>query len=341
MASPTLDLDNSVATPSDSLLQPLFVLSVWRSGSSLLYTLLNQHSKIGLLYEADLPQLQCFLWSHFRSGAWRERWEFWNQAPSRHGIATESMPVHVSDAWEAARIVLPTGSTAQACHHLGGEDAACLPRRVADGRQLSGCAFYFSLARHDAVMESIARAALAERFFRKIAKRALLGNEKLREGCDALLDRGRAVHEVDYEDLVSNTSECMQRICEFLGVPFESQITSLDGADRSAICSGQHHATIRGNRIVDRRLRTETLSAATRAKISRYICRWKQRYGGKWPKYPVELSKGARPPGLVELGSDWILHQGQLCRDKLEALVYAVMPVNLARWLRRILRRRT
>ena len=341
MASPTLDLDNSVATPSDNLLQPLFVLSVWRSGSSLLYTLLNQHSKIGLLYEADLPQLQCFLWSHFRSGAWRERWEFWNQAPSRHGIATESMPVHVSDAWEAARIVYPQVARRKRATIWGEKTPHAYHGVLRMAENFPDARFIFLWRDMNAVMESIARAALAERFFRKIAKRALLGNEKLREGCDALLDRGRAVHEVNYEDLVSNTSECMQRICEFLGVPFEPQITSLDGADRSAICSGQHHTMIRGNRIVDRRMQTEALSAATRAKISRYICRWKQRYGGKWPKYPVELSKGARPPGLVELGSDWILHQGQLCRDKLEALVYAVMPVNLARWLRRILRRRT
>lgn len=86
-------------------LRPLFVLSVWRSGSSLLYALLNQHSKIALLYEGDLPRLQLYLWGRMRNGAWRERWEFWNQGPSRHGIAIESMPAQVSDVWQATRIV--------------------------------------------------------------------------------------------------------------------------------------------------------------------------------------------------------------------------------------------
>src|ERR1700722_8556688 len=83
--------------------RPLFVLSVWRSGSSLLYTLLNQHSKIGLLYEGELPQLQLFLWGRFRSGEWRDRWEFWNQGPSRHGIAIKPMPANLSNAWEPPR----------------------------------------------------------------------------------------------------------------------------------------------------------------------------------------------------------------------------------------------
>src|SRR5579859_6320078 len=84
---------------------PLFVLSVWRSGSSLLYTLLNQHSQIGLLYEGDLPRLHRFLRRHFQNGSWRERWEFWNQGPSRHGIALESLSADVHDAWKATRVV--------------------------------------------------------------------------------------------------------------------------------------------------------------------------------------------------------------------------------------------
>jgi hypothetical protein len=84
---------------------PLFVLSVFRSGSTLLYALLNQHSQISLLYEADLPRMQLFLWGQFRNGGWRQRWEFWNQGPSRHWIAIESMPAKVSNVWEATRIV--------------------------------------------------------------------------------------------------------------------------------------------------------------------------------------------------------------------------------------------
>src|ERR1700757_2296899 len=92
-----------VAPPLAS--RPLFVLSVPRSGSTLLYALLNQHSQIALLYEGDLPTMQIYLLGRLRSGAWRERWEFWNQAPSRHSIAIESMPARVPNVWEATRIV--------------------------------------------------------------------------------------------------------------------------------------------------------------------------------------------------------------------------------------------
>ena len=37
---------------------PVFVVGIWRSGTSLLYTLLNQHPLIALMYEADLPLLK-------------------------------------------------------------------------------------------------------------------------------------------------------------------------------------------------------------------------------------------------------------------------------------------
>src|SRR5579863_7407788 len=65
---------------------PLFVSGVWRSGTSLLYALLNQHPDIRLFYEGDLP----VLWPMFHVGYsrknWLERWEYWNAAVSRHGL---------------------------------------------------------------------------------------------------------------------------------------------------------------------------------------------------------------------------------------------------------------
>ncbi len=36
---------------------PLFVVGMWRSGTSLLYALLNQHPQIGLMYESDFALL--------------------------------------------------------------------------------------------------------------------------------------------------------------------------------------------------------------------------------------------------------------------------------------------
>jgi Sulfotransferase family len=309
-------------TPAQTV-RSLFVLSVVRSGSSLLYSLLNQHSQIALLYEADLPTMQLFMWRQFRSGGWRERWEFWNQGPSRNGIAIESLPTNVSDVWEATRLTYQAVARRKQAT-IGGEKSPfwCdCALQVAE--KFPDALFIFLWRDLNDVMESIARAANVPAFGRLLARPAkvLLANEKLRDACDVLKAQGRRVHEVNYEDLTANTSECMQQICHFLDVPFEARITSLEGADRSAIFSGQHHAMVRGDRIVGERKRAEVLPPAVRAKVGRYIRRWKLSYDGKWPKYPLELPQGTRPLSLVEYWRDRIMDQSLLFWDKVVIVI--------------------
>lgn len=315
---------------------PLFVLSVWRSGSSLLYALLNQHSQIALLYEADLPRLHLFLFGRFRSGAWRERWEFWNRGPSRHGIAIKSMPAKVPNAWEATRVVYQEVARRKQATIWGEKTPHWYDCPLQMAEQFPDARFIFLWRDMTAVMESISEAALNDRFFRKagIATRTLIGNERLKQACDILRREGLPVHEVNYEDLTSNTSDCMQQICRFLEIPFESQITTLRGADRSAIFSGRHHAMVRSDHVVIQRKHTGALSPALQMKINRYICGWKRCYEDSWPKYPVELPQGTTPPGRIEILRDRIVFQLALCRDKMVALIYALVPLDLARWLR-------
>ncbi len=337
MTTAVQNFDNNMVALAQPL-HPLFVLSVWRSGSSLLYALLNQHSKIALLYEGDLPRLHLYLWGRLRNGAWRERWEFWNQGPSRHGIAIESMPAQVSDVWEATRIVYQGVAFRKQATIWGEKTPHWYDYPLRKAKKFPDARFIFLWRDLHAVIGSMARAATTHHFFRKagLSTKAILGNERLKEACDALKDQGRAVHEVNYEDLTSNTSECMQQICQFLEIPFEPGVTSLEGADRSAIAGGkrEHHALVQRDRIVSQREQAEILSPAMRAKVSRYICRWKQRYSDKWPKYPLQLPEATRPPDLVELWRDRITYQVALYWDKVVTLIYAITPIALPRWWR-------
>src|SRR5580704_13879540 len=67
---------------TDSASGPLFVVGIWRSGTSLL----NQHPLIALLYEGELPVMRALFSGGHAKSDWLERWDFWNQGASRHGI---------------------------------------------------------------------------------------------------------------------------------------------------------------------------------------------------------------------------------------------------------------
>jgi hypothetical protein len=326
-------------------MRPLFVLSVWRSGSSLLYTLLNQHPKIALLYEGDLPQLRLLLCGRLRSGGWRERWEFWNQAPSRHGIVIESMPAQVSDVWEATRIVYQSVARRKQATIWGEKTPHWYDRPLQMAEKFPDARFIFLWRDLHSVIGSMSRAASTHHFFRKtgLTTKVLVGSERLKHACESLRVLGRPVHEVNYEDLTSNTSECMHQICNFLEIPFELCVTSLEGADRSAIAGREreHHAMVQSDRIVGQRKQVDVLSPVMRAKINRYICRWKQLYAGEWPRYPLELPRGTRPPGVIDLWWNRIAYQVLVFWEKVVAIIYALTPVSLARMWRSRLRRKS
>src|SRR5579863_2592209 len=91
--------------PTESGSGPLFVVGIWRSGTSLLYSLLNQHPQIALMYEGDLPLLRPLFLKRRRKLHWLERWEFWNSAPSRHRIDGSRIPDNISDLRTAALTV--------------------------------------------------------------------------------------------------------------------------------------------------------------------------------------------------------------------------------------------
>ena len=61
-------------------------MGVFRSGTSLLYSLLNRHPRISLMYECNVWDFPSFCqWRRF-DGDWLARQEFFNQALSRHRL---------------------------------------------------------------------------------------------------------------------------------------------------------------------------------------------------------------------------------------------------------------
>src|SRR3954468_14330309 len=84
------------APQAHSLHGPIFVVGIWRSGTSLLYTLMNQHPDIALLYEADLPMLRPLFFLRRKKSDWLARWDFWNDSLKRHRINVDNIEPHAS-----------------------------------------------------------------------------------------------------------------------------------------------------------------------------------------------------------------------------------------------------
>src|SRR6202035_803593 len=93
----TADESSKPAAGASMAPGPLFVVAMWRSGSSLLYALLNKHPQVALTFEDDLWLLR----SVFRKPAaycdWAARWELRYGTLTRHGIAANDLPRGVAD----------------------------------------------------------------------------------------------------------------------------------------------------------------------------------------------------------------------------------------------------
>ncbi len=315
---------------SDAGSGPLFVVGMWRSGTSLLYTLLNQHPEIALMYEADLPLLRP-LFSHKGSNRdWLVRWEFWNSALSRHRIATENIPAIVPDLFSGAMAVWK--EYAGEATIMGEKSPDYFDSLQTIAREFPGARFIIIWRNPADICRSIVRASKGSSFFSKpgINHRAVLGSHKLKQECDALLRQNIPVHQIQYEEMVRDAVKVMTGVCEFLRIPFDPKMCSLEGSDRSAIYEGSHHELVKKEKIQSSAKREEVLPPRLKRKIDRYIGFWKKRYAGDWPRYPESQSSVSGYPSAVERALDNAQFRGLRILDGFTAFVYCYAPIS---WL--------
>ena len=319
-------------TTGDAGSGPLIVVGMWRSGTSLLYTLLNQHPQIALLYEGDLPLLRALFSRKGSNRDWLARWEFWNSALSRHRIHLDKIPATVPD--------LPTGAIAVwkeygAGHAVTGEKSP----NYFDSLQIlagefPGARFIVIWRDLGDICRSIVRASKGSSFFSKpgIAHRAIIGYHELKLECDALERRQVPLHQIHYEEMVRDSTRVMTEVCEFLGIPFDPRMCSLEGSDRSAIYEGAHHEQVKRENIRSSAQCKEVLSPRLKRKIGSYVFYWKRKYNNAWPRHPKSEQQVFESPSATERLLDNLLFRGLRILDGFTAFVYCYAPIG---WLHR------
>ena len=309
---------------------PLFVVGMWRSGTSLLYALLNQHPQIGLMYESDFALLAPLFVLPRKSSSWIPKVDSWNGVLTRHRIEAAAIPedtVGLPNAFRevAQQYARTKGATIWGCKSPSYYD--CM-NQLADWFPE---AKFIVIWRDPAdVCRSIVRAANKSPWFARpgMDLRALLGFRRMKQEADELARRGAAIHQLQYDDLVRDPVNTLTAICDFVGIPFHPKMNSLDGADRSAIYNGDHHSMVKSSKIAANRERPEVLSPELKNKVERYVAFWRKQYGGKWP-VNAAVSDGTRPASLFERAADRVRHRLLRTFDLTVPVLYSLVPIRL------------
>jgi hypothetical protein len=309
---------------------PLFVVGMWRSGTSLTYALLNQHPQIGLMYESDLPLLTPLFFIPRKTSWWVNKVDSWNQSLTRHKIDPTQIPDDITDLPNAFRAVAQQyarkkGATIWGCKSPSYYD--CM-------NQLASWypdAKFIVIWRDPAdVLRSIVRAAKKSPWFARpgMDLRALLGYRRMKQEADQLERRGAAVYQFQYDDLVRDPATTLTAICNFIGIPYDPRMASLEGADRSAVYTGEHHSGVKSSTIAAQGERPEVLSPELKAKIDRYVVYWREQSAGKWP-VKAEVAEGTRAVSPTERMIDQLKLRVLRAKDQIVPYAYAIVPVSV------------
>ena len=307
---------------------PLFVISMWRSGSSLLYALLNKHPDVGLMYEADLILLRSVFLKPAAFCDWTRRWQFWNQAFERHGLSPA--PFNAARDFPSAFGAVHQEFARRKGATIWGDKSPNYYDRLQELAETFPAARFIVMWRDPlGTINSIERAAQSgNSYFRRSGAklRGLLGYEIFKKECDWLRAHDKPVLEISYEDLVTDPAVTVRQVCLFLEIPYNETLASLAGADRTAIYEGQHHTLVKGDTIVAQR-RTNAANQQWRLKVDRYVNLWRRRYAGSWPPHHEFESSEPIMPGLFERLSDWLQYRILRAYDSFTGFCFATAPI--------------
>jgi hypothetical protein len=260
-------------------LQPVFVLGVFRSGTSLLYSLLNQHPQMALMFECDVWYFPEALSKMRFKGAWLQRQEFFNKVLSRHrlnfsGSLRGLENIHTPDD------LYRTFSDGKGSAFFGEKSPHYCARLRKLARRYPGASFILIWRDPVEIYRSVVRAARKQPYYRRrgFLSRLIFNGEKLIQAAAELDRAGVRLCHVTYASLIGDTGNTCRKICQFLGIQFDEKMLNLANADLSAVFPGPEHDHLRRRNIKRQQFAKEMefIEPSVLKKLQRFDARWRR-----------------------------------------------------------------
>ncbi len=277
---------------------PVFVIGVFRSGTSLLCSILNQNPRLAVMYECDVWNFPHRLLNLRFQNNWAVRIEFYNQALSRHQLVSEDDHTILKNIRTPLDLYRVFGEKKGAA--VSGEKSPFYCDQLVRLHARYPQAYFILVWRNPAeVYRSVLKAGQTSRFFGRpgMLSRMIYDQEQaIRQG--GLIEKaGARILRVNYADIVDHTGKTCREVCAFLGVEYDERMLHLNTADLSAIYKAPHHAYLRRGVIERQQYDRELVPPAVGRKLERYRCRWEE-LQSHWLKNGAQA--GPLKPGAVE-----------------------------------------
>jgi hypothetical protein len=308
---------------------PVFVIGVFRSGTSLLCSILNQNPRVALMFECDVWNFPRPLLNIRFKRNWAERIEFFNQALSRHRLVKPKETRKLDKIRTPMDLYRALGEQKGAS--VSGEKSPFYCDRLTQLHQQYPRAFFIFVWRNPVeVYRSVLKAGQTSRFFGRagMLSRMIYQQEQAILQARRIELKAARIYRLDYDSLVDQTEKVCREISAFLGVPYDARMLRLNQADLSAIYKSPHHAFLRRGVIERQKYTGQWVSPRVTRKLERFRHRWEQQQAG-WLNLPA--NPGQTLPGTVEFYYHNAMGRALSIYDSLVRAGFEFLPLA---WLR-------
>lgn len=310
----------------------LFVAGLPRSGTSLLYALLNKHPDIALMYEAEIHSMPGLAWTVWGGRRMYPRLDFWNGVMSRHRISAAEVPSTLQNAEGLARWCYQTVRERKSALWAGEKTPHSASSLTLLADQYPDARFIIINRDLAATVSSARRAAKNGALFFSSGGRIARNFRMARvmyASAAKMRERGRRLLFLDYNDLVDHPERECRRVCEFLDLPWHPEMNRLDTSDRSAIPPGRHHSQVRGSAILrtacELQLSPQDHELCTRCETLLDHDRWR-----------AGAASGESTASGAPLSVRWTEWKGRwlLFNERVKLQLLSLLPLSVWRWIR-------